>query len=713
MLEEMKNWICGFGPDDIYHFPFGDWDLSVAVGSDGKSRLRLGPNIIFATSAFLQGKAFVALTTDNDVLVEMPVDDGEAIELLVYDMKTGVVKASLYNSSSGELAPMAVNEDSGCGVALLFLVLQYFYATQTPKAGRLQPAEAVDVLYDTAKETKVSVAHLCTLVETGIPSLMAIAAAMDTWFRDSGFFTPDKTWRWDSVGDLSHLVGKTPKLSVADGVVEPLLDWDEVERYARKQDAAVTLNAIRILRLMAAYGVAAEPTVFRMPGQTVPQVPERTEVEEEMTISIEELQGKYRLPIHPLTAKEQAMVAELDANYVCDKKIVKIAEIIHADWHLPLTDLAPNIILEGDSGSGKTAATKFLSHVWGIPRTKMTMSPTFDSDNLVGAHYPVFNSVEDWKIPECDKEALLAAQSALDAVSLAGNDGASLDVLTALRRGLAQDEVRETIRLSYGIPTIEEIMVDPETAWKKLGHGNNPPTEDAIRVEADRRFEGAMYRLLAILSEQMRDGGVSYRFVPSELMRAFKNGWLVEIQEAASVLRPGVLTELNSLLEPNGRIELPNGQYISRHPDTIVVITTNRDYAGNMDINEALRDRCVLGEKMDLPPAPVMAERAMAQTGFDVKEEAIWAAEAVLAVMESAKSRNIRGVFGMRSLIAWMLDLNRGDYSVDAFMRRVVYKMTTREEDVEMLKDAYEGNCKFASQGFRGRKSADLGGRER
>ena len=116
---------------------------------------------------------------------------------------------------------------------------------------------------------------------------------------------------------------------------------------------------------------------------------------------------------------------------------------------------------------------------------------------------------------------------------------------------------------------------------------------------------------------------------------------------------------------------------------------------------------------MDLPPAPVMAERAMAQTGFDVKEEAIWAAEAVLAVMESAKSRNIRGVFGMRSLIAWMLDLNRGDYSVDAFMRRVVYKMTTREEDVEMLKDAYEGNCKFASQGFRGRKSADLGGRER
>lgn len=96
----------------------------------------------------------------------------------------------------------------------------------------------------------------------------------------------------------------------------------------------------------------------------------------------------------------------------------------------------------------------------------------------------------------------------------------------------------------------------------------------------------------------------------------------------------------------------------------------------------------------------------MAQTGFGVESEAIWAAEAVLAVMESAKSRNIRGVFGMRSLIAWMLDLKRGDYSTEAFMRRVVYKMTTRDEDVEMLKDAYEGNCKFATKGFRGRKAA-------
>lgn len=706
MNENVTKWICGFNPGATYPAPWGDVDLSDCVYRDGKRRLEIGPNIIRATNAFLQGKAFVAITTANDMLVEMPLDDGKHIEALVYDMRTGETKAAVYDCDTKALSPLCMSEHSGCGMVLLFLMLQYLYATLKSRTSKLQPSDTLESLVG----SPLSKSDGLTTGADAAPfqaSFMILVACLDCWLRDNGVFAPDRTWRWGYLGELTYLDGQAPNVAVSDsGIVGAPLDWDEIKSYSKKQDAAITLRAIRALRLMSAEGVAAEPVLFHMPGAQSDDAQQEAKMKRNETMSIEELRGKYQLSIHPLTNEEQEMVPVLDTNYVCDAKIVKIAEIIHADWHLPLTDLAPNIILEGDSGSGKTAATKFLSYVWGIPRTKMTMSPTFDSDNLVGAHYPVFNNVEDWKISETDKAALLAVQDALEAVSANSNDGQAPDVLTALRRGLAQDGVRELIRLSYGIPTIEEIMMDPESAWAKLGHSNAPPAEDAIKVEADRRFENATYRLLAILSEQMRDGGVSYRFVPSELMKAFQNGWLVEIQEAASVLRPGVLTELNSLLEPNGRIELPNGQYIVRHPDTIVIITTNRDYAGNMDINESLRDRCVLGEKMDLPPAPVMAARAMAQTGFDVESEAIWAAEAVLAVMESAKSRNIRGVFGMRSLIAWMLDLKRGDYSTEAFMRRVVYKMTTRDEDVEMLKDAYEGNCKFATKGFRGRKAA-------
>lgn len=708
MNKSLENWIIGLNAGDIYPAPWGD--VNLPTYRDGKRLLQIGPNIIRATSAFLQGKAFVALTGENDVLVEFPVDfDGSYVEALVYDMGTGEIKTAVYNHATGELSPLNMNEHSGCGLVLLFLMLQYYYATKRSKTAKLQPSDILEELRSGIYGGEmaragglISVAE----VEHFLVPLMILVASLDCWLRDEGVFTPDRSWIWGSLGDLAHLDGRAPNVDVTDtGIVGKTLDWASIEWYARRQDSAVSMSTIRTLRLMATDGVTANPVIFRMPGKANDEDRRGKHMGRDDTMGIEEMKEKYQLPIHQLTLEEQKMVAILDANYVCDEKIVKIAETIHADWHLPLTDLAPNIILEGDSGSGKTAATKFLSYVWGIPRTKMTMSPTFDSDNLVGAHYPVFNNIGDWKISESDKAALLAAQDALEAVSASDTDGQIPDVLAALRRGFAQDSVRETIRLSYGIPTIEEITMDPGSAWEKLGHTNAPPAEDAIKVEADRRFESVTYRLLSILSEQMQGGGVSYRFVPSELMKAFQNGWLVEIQEAASVLRPGVLTELNSLLEPNGRIELPNGEYIARHPDTIVIITTNRDYAGNMDINESLRDRCVLGEKMDLPPAPVMAARAMAQTGFDDTTEAIWAAEAVLAVMETAKSRNIRGVFGMRSLIAWMLDLKRGDYSTEAFMRRVIFKMTTRDEDVEMLKDAYEGNCKFAARGFRGHKA--------
>ena len=169
------------------------------------------------------------------------------------------------------------------------------------------------------------------------------------------------------------------------------------------------------------------------------------------------------------------------------------------------------------------------------------------------------------------------------------------------------------------------------------------------------------------------------------------------------MLRPGVLTELNSLLEPDGRIELPNGTCIHRHPDTIVVITTNRGYAGNVELNESLRDRCMFGLKMDSPSAAEMAKRAMARTGMTDYAVALEAAKVMKAIESEAKSRCIKGSFGMRSLLAWMLDLKRGDMSEATFMRRVVYKMTTDDDDVETLRTAFRANAKFATKTTRGK----------
>lgn len=416
---------------------------------------------------------------------------------------------------------------------------------------------------------------------------------------------------------------------------------------------------------------------------------------------------ELKLDIHPLSPEEMEMVPKLSPGYVVDEQLLDAARTIKADWKFPGLDLAPNFILEGDSGSGKTAATSFWAHVFGVPRTKITMNPLFESSNLIGAFYPVFSDVDDWDLNDKDKEVIGKVKVLLEKSEILAEGGVpkTTDVLKALRRAFSCDEVREIIREGYDIPTSDEIAFDPEGAWAMLGNEGETPVEEEITLAANKAFENRSFRLLNVLCEKAESGAVSYRFILSELMKAFKFGWLVEIQEAASVLRPGVLTELNSLLEPNGRIELPNGSYITRHPDTIVVITTNRDYAGNVDLNESLRDRCMFGLKMDLPPAAVMAERAMAQTGFTDRDVAVDAAKTIIAVNNEAKNANIKGSFGMRSLLAWMLDLRRGDFSEEAFTRRVIWKMTTRDDDVSLLKAAYQANCPFASAVRSGRRA--------
>lgn len=425
------------------------------------------------------------------------------------------------------------------------------------------------------------------------------------------------------------------------------------------------------------------------------------------TPTLTALREELKLDIHPLTPEEKEMVPKLSPGYVIDEQLLDAARTIKADWKFPGLDLAPNFILEGDSGSGKTAATSFWASVFGIPRTKITMNPLFESSNLIGAFYPVFADMDDWNLSDKDKEVIGKIKVLLERSEILAEGGVpkTTDVLKALRRAFSCDEVREAVKEGYGIPSADEIAFDPEGAWAMLGMKGEPPMEEEITLEAHKAFEGKAFRLLNVLCEKAESGAVSYRFILSELMKAFKYGWLVEVQEAASVLRPGVLTELNSLLEPNGRIELPNGSFITRHPDTIVVITTNRDYAGNVDLNESLRDRCMFGLKMDLPPASVMAERAMAQTGFTDRDVAVNAAKTIIAVCNEAKNANIKGSFGMRSLLAWMLDLRRDDFSEEAFTRRVIWKMTTRDDDVSILKAAYRANCPFVSEVWSGRRA--------
>ena len=180
---------------------------------------------------------------------------------------------------------------------------------------------------------------------------------------------------------------------------------------------------------------------------------------------------------------------------------------------------------------------------------------------------------------------------------------------------------------------------------------------------------------------------VSYNFYPSEIVRAFENGYLLEIQEPTVIRDAAVLMALNSALEPDGTINLPT-RIIKRHPDFIAIITTNRGYNGTRLLNEALRDRIQHVEKMDLPSIKVMIERAIAKTGFKDEQVLELLANVIVILDETARANAIKGVAGMRSYFFWVDSVANGIDIIESLYQKVIYKITTDSDEIKILEES-------------------------
>ncbi|MBH0328435.1 ATPase [Brevibacillus brevis] len=189
---------------------------------------------------------------------------------------------------------------------------------------------------------------------------------------------------------------------------------------------------------------------------------------------------------------------------------------------------------------------------------------------------------------------------------------------------------------------------------------------------------------------------IEYRFYPSEIVRAYQNGYLLEIQEPNVIRDAAVLMALNSALELDGSINLPT-EIIRRHPDFIAVITTNRSYAGTRPLNEALRDRVQHTEKMDLPTKEIMIERVMAKTGFQDGMMLGILADMIVVLDRTARANAIKGVAGMRSFFYWADAIAGGASAKESLYHKVIYKITTDSEEIKLLEEALKNHGLLAS----------------
>lgn len=205
---------------------------------------------------------------------------------------------------------------------------------------------------------------------------------------------------------------------------------------------------------------------------------------------------------------------------------------------------------------------------------------------------------------------------------------------------------------------------------------------------ADMDKSDVLGAILPVLDEDgTTQKNVRYEYYPSEIIRAYENGWLLEIQEPTVIRDAAVLMALSSALEPDGSINLPT-RIVHRHPDFIAVITTNRGYNGCRPLNEALRDRVQHAEKMDLPAVEVMIKRAAAKTGCNDKKLLQTLAQVIVLLDKTAKANAIKGVAGMRSYFFWVDGVLQGTPVESALYHKVLYKITTDPDELAILEKA-------------------------
>ncbi|NQX64770.1 AAA family ATPase [Paenibacillus alba] len=345
-------------------------------------------------------------------------------------------------------------------------------------------------------------------------------------------------------------------------------------------------------------------------------------------------------PTRQLTDIEKGLVWTKPSSHKESEEERRICKEIKRNWHRGEMKIA-NILLEGDAGSGKTQLAKALSADLGLPYTKVTCFADMDKSDIIGSILPVI-SYE--RLEEMQSEDQLVLKAIYESDSFQSTSEIVMNVL-----GISQEQA-------------------------------------ALKMK----------RLLKMMAQNTEDNVVEYRFYPSEIVRAFQKGYLLEIQEPTVIRDAAVLMALNSALELDGSINLPT-EIIHRHPDFIAIITTNRSYTGTRPLNEALRDRIQHSEKMDLPTKDMMIERAMAKTEYRNQKVLGLLADIIILLDKTARASGIKGVAGMRSYFYWADAVAEGASARESLYHKVIYKITTDSEEIKLLEEALKKHGLLAS----------------
>lgn len=396
---------------------------------------------------------------------------------------------------------------------------------------------------------------------------------------------------------------------------------------------------------------AGEFTIF---AKTGPAVIKKAGVVVEHTDFV----GKYPLtPGRTLSALEQSLIPKLPEWYIIPPEVVDICKHAQKTTGRPMQ--MRNFLLRGPAGTGKTMGAKAIAAGLGLPYMKYTCSANTEIFDFTGMIFPETDAVSTGSL-ELDRER---------------------EILKSMG-GISYANVAKLMLL----PDLDDMDYDPAGVYQALTGVENlaATVQDCMCVVLEKVTEKV--QALSKRAENRQSSGQNYTYVETDFVKALKHGYLVEVQEPSTIIQPGVLVGLNSLLEQEGSITLPTGEIIRRHPDTVVIVTTNVSYEGCRQMNQSVVDRMSLVKDIDLPEPEVMVQRAMAVTGCADEYLVSQMVQVVNDMVDYCRKNSITdGTCGMRSLIDWVIS---AEISGDPYLSAkytVISKATADEEDREAL----------------------------
>ena len=306
---------------------------------------------------------------------------------------------------------------------------------------------------------------------------------------------------------------------------------------------------------------------------------------------------EYYLTQKEYEGEELKRMEAIPSWYVMPKFVIKLARKIKfsTNFVLPIR----TALIESPAGLGKTEACKALSALLNLPYSTTVCNADSEIFDFLGQVFPV------------------------------GSD-----------KAVTVSEIGKELGVS-----IDDIEFDPKDAYFRL---TGKKKDSVVLEDVYAEYTQAV---LNFYSKNVSTNGFTY--VESELIKACRHGWLHEIQEPKVIRRPGVLVGLNELLTNQGTINLPTGEVLKKNTNTVIIMTTNKDYAGCDSLNASVISRNADYIKLDGLTEDELVERAFGVTGLDRK----WLqkmAKTVVKGQEYLYDNEIKdGVIGPRELFAW------------------------------------------------------------